>query len=179
MDNEANIVAEKKEIIQNCISLSLQGAHRDVVEGLITFQAPRFEGVKCIDLVPEDVLVSWAQKAFKDKDYKSGAKMLLQFSYWPTKLITTEDFFNLAFCCIRNRKGDHGLHRLFSIIVGRLSDEYKEELPERYTNLLARVLHDVTVLWQDEFDRDFIIRGIREVFPAHAEKILKAANELK
>jgi hypothetical protein len=148
--------------------LSEAGGHRHVYDCVEALAAAKIT-------LPEQLVVKWARAAFWDLNYKYGALILYWGGCADSPLIGTVELLHEANAAARTN-GDHGIARLFPVLLRRLKPKKHGTLSPAKARALAGVILRVYVE-RDETERDFLpgllFRMIGEVgFTAQADKLI-------
>ena len=126
----------------------------------------------------EGQIITWARAALnscgKDRGYKFGAQILLVSGCWESKLLSLQEIggWTLDAAC---ENGDHGITRLFAILMRRFKQEHTH-MTLRGARFLATVIAR-TFISRDGSDREFLpplfFSMIRESFSANEARCVE------
>ncbi|HEX5774662.1 MAG TPA: hypothetical protein VFY28_01730 [Candidatus Paceibacterota bacterium] len=127
-------VLSKKTLISWC-DLASRNRNHEVV-----LQAIRIAG----KVIPEKKIIEWARHAQEDSGFKPGALMVIESGLIYSACFTTENVYRWIEQCA-GYPHDHGMVRLWAILLRRLAQKYGRRLPNNHCGRIASLLVEMQV----------------------------------
>ncbi len=144
---------------------------------------------KCVDHMvhhrkvqfSEVSVINWVEQAFLQSAFKDAGELLLVTKYHLSPLLSNHELWRNTLDAAR-QKGDHGIARLFPILLMRLRPK-RGRLSKNRAKGVAMVIHEAYVSRKDEdgncFESKFLISMLTEYFSAKATaRVMDAYYEM-